>query len=86
MRNSNDSYTNQDHVTCGCSCKLPCVDDKFSKNAKTYLDFDAAYRFITDMIKESRYCSKIMNKKLGKDFAMTKNENESFKILNFVGT
>ena len=47
IRDSNESYNDkyQNHVACGCGYKLVCVDDKFSKHAKTYLDYDSVYRW-----------------------------------------
>ena len=37
--------------------KKVCVNDKFSKSFKSYLDEDAVYNFINSMIKESKYCT-----------------------------
>ena len=39
-QNPNESYTNkyQKHVACSYGYKLVCVDDKFSKPFKSYLD------------------------------------------------
>ena len=42
--------------------KLVCIDDRFSKPFKTYLDEDAVYNFINSMIEESRCCSDVMKK------------------------
>ena len=39
-----------------------CVDDKFIKHFKTYLDKDAVYNFIDNVIKNSKYCSDVMKK------------------------
>ena len=33
-----------------------CVNDKFSKPFKSYLDKDAVYNFISTMIEETKYC------------------------------
>ena len=41
---------------------LVCVDDKFSKLFKTYLDEDAVHNFINSMIEESKYCRDVMKK------------------------
>ena len=60
--------------------KLVCIDDKFSKSFKTYLDEDAVYNFINSMIEESKYYSDVMKKKrFNKELVMTKEDNEDFK-------
>ena len=42
-QNPKERYTNkyQKHIACNYDCKLVCVDDKFSKLFKRYLDEDA---------------------------------------------
>ena len=81
MQNLNESYTNkyQEHVVCSYGYKLECVDDKFSKPFKSYLDEHAAYNFISSMIKESKYCSDVMKKHFNKEFVMTKKNNKDFE-------
>ena len=80
-QNINESYTNkyQNHVACSYGFKLVCVDDKFSKPFKSYLDEDAIYSFITSKIEESKYCSHVMNKHFNKELLMTEKDNEDFK-------
>ena len=80
-QNSYESYTNkyQKHVACSYSCKLVCVDDKFSKRFKSYLGEDAVYNFISSMIEESKYCSDVMKKHFNKELGMTKEDNENFE-------
>ena len=56
-----------------------CVDDKFSKSFKSYLDKDAVYNFISAMIEESKYCSGVMKKHFNKELVMTKENNEGFE-------
>ena len=53
-QNINESYTNkyQKHIACSYGYKLVCLDDKFSKPFKSYLDEDAFYNFISSMIEE----------------------------------
>ena len=73
--NESQSYTNkyQKHVACCCYVyKLVCVNNKFSKPFKTYLGKDAAYNFVSSMIKESNYCNEVMKKHLNKELLMTK--------------
>ena len=56
-QNPNESYTNkyQKHVAYSYGYKLVWVDDKFIKAFKSYLDKDALYNFISNMIEESKY-------------------------------
>ena len=56
-----------------------CVDDKFSKPFKTYLEKDSVYNFINNMIEESNYCNEVMEKHFNKELVITKEENEDFK-------
>ena len=51
-QNTNWFYTNkcQKHFACSHGYKLACIDDKFSKPFKSYLDENAAYNFISSMI------------------------------------
>ena len=51
------------YIACSHDYKLVCVDDKFSKPFKTYLDENDIYDFINSMIEESKYCSDVMKKK-----------------------
>ena len=61
------SWTNILLAVMFCSYKLVCVDDKFRKPFKSYLGKDAVYSFNNSMIKESKYCSYVINKKLAKN-------------------
>ena len=76
--NPKESYTNkhQKHIVAAMAIH---VDDKFSKPFKTYLDKNAIYNFINNMIKESKYCREVMKKNFLKQLAMTKEDNEDFK-------
>ena len=51
------------YTACSHDYKLVCVDDKFSKPFKTYLDENDIYDFINSMIEENKYCSDVMKKK-----------------------
>ena len=63
-RTPEESYANkyQKHIACTYEYKLICIDDKFSKPFKTYLDEYVVYNFINSMIDESKYCSDVMKK------------------------
>ena len=73
-QNPKECYTNkyQKHFACSYGYKLVCVDDKFSRPFKAYLDKDAAYSFINNMIEESKYCSEVLKKYFNKKLGMTK--------------
>ena len=43
------------HIACSSGYKLVCVDDKFSKPFKIYLDEDAVDNLINGMIEKSKY-------------------------------
>ena len=63
-QNPNHSSTNkyQNYVACSYSYKLVCIDDKFSKPFKSYLDENAVYNFFNNMFKESKYSSDVTKK------------------------
>ena len=67
--NPEESYTNkyQKHIACSYAYKLVCVDDKFIKPFKTYLDKDVVRNFINNMIQENKYCSDVIIKHLTKN-------------------
>ena len=80
-QNPEESYTSkyQKHIACSYSCKLVCVDDKFSNTFKKYLGKDTVYNFINSMIKESKNCNDVLKKYFNKELVMTKEDNEDFK-------
>ena len=86
-QNLNESFTNkyQKNVACSYGYQLICVDDKFSKFFKSYLDKDAFYNFISSMIKESNFCSNVMKKHFNKELAMTKNYMKILRTSLIVG-
>ena len=80
-QNPEESYTKkyQKHIACSYGYKLVCVDDKFSKPFKTYLNEDAVYNLINSMIEESKHSSEMIKKHFHKELAMIKEDNEDFK-------
>ena len=62
--------------------KLICVDERYSKRYKTYFGEGAIDKFFDDIIKESEYCSKVIEKEFEKPLAMTKKDHEDFKSSN----
>ena len=69
-QNLHESYTNkhQNHVGRSYCYKLVCVDDQFSKPFKSYLCHYVVHKFLTAMVKESKYCSRAMKKRFNKEF------------------
>ena len=63
-QNLEEPYTNKypKHIGCSYDYKLVCVDDKFSKDFKTYLEQDAEDNFINNMVEESKYRSNVIKK------------------------
>ena len=58
------SYTKkyQNHIPCSFAYKVICIDDRFTKPIVVYRGQTAAYEFIKAMLKEYKYCRKVMNK------------------------
>ena len=69
----------QNHVCYGFDYKLVCVDDEFCKCFRSYLGQDVVHKFITNMVEESKYCSRVMKKHFNKELVMTKENNENFE-------
>ena len=67
-QNPEESCTNkyQKHIAYSYGYNLVCVDDKFSNPFKTYLGKDAVYKFINNMIEESKYCGEAIRNILRK--------------------
>ena len=76
-QNLEESYTSkyQKYIPYSYGYKLLCVNDKFSKPFKTYLDNDPVYKFINNMIEESISFSEVMKKHFHKELAVTKEKN-----------
>ena len=51
---------------------IVCVDGKFSKAFKTYLDEDVVYNFINNIIKDSKYCNNAIKNILTKKVKILK--------------
>ena len=80
-QNLDESYTNkyQNHVGCSFDFKSICVVDCFSKPFTSYLSQDAVHKFVTSMVKERKYCSRLMKKHFNKGIVMTKEDYENFE-------
>ena len=64
-----------EHVPCSYAYKVVCIDDRFSKPIVVYRGENAAYEFIKAILKEYKYCRKVMNKHLNKRLIMSEEEH-----------
>ena len=78
------SYTKkyQDHVPCSFVYKVVCIDDKFTKAIVVYRGENAAYEFTKSILKEYKYCKKVMNKHFNKNLIMCEEEEHLFQQSN----
>ena len=64
----------QDHIPCSLAYKVVCVDDRFTKPILVYSGEHAAYEFIKAILKEYKYCKKVMNKHFHENLIMNEEE------------
>ena len=75
----------QDHVPCNFAYKVVCDDDTFIKPIVVYRGENAAYEFIKAILKEYKYCRKVMNKHFKKNLIMSEKKNIYFNKVTVVG-
>ena len=56
-----------------------CYDDKYTKEEEIYRGEKAVYNFMEAMLKEVRYCKKIIKTEFDKPLKMTKDDEEKFQ-------
>ena len=67
------SYTQKKyHVPCSFAYKVVCIDDRFTKQIVVYRGENAAYEFVKAILKENKYCRKVINKHFNKNLIMSK--------------
>ena len=71
-----------EHVPCSFAYKVVCIDDKYSKSIVVYRGVNAAYEFIRSILKENKYCKKIIKDKFNKNLIMTEKEEYLFQQSN----
>ena len=80
--NSIDSGPNtkkhQDHIVWSYCYKLLYVNEGCSKTYKTYFSEDATENCLIDIIKESEYCSKVIETEFNKLLVMIGKDNKGF--------
>ena len=62
---------NQDHIAFSFAYQVVWVDDRFTKRIVVYSGENPAYQFIKAIIKEHKYCRKVMNKHFNKNLIMS---------------
>ena len=75
LTDNNDDGPNtkkyQDYI-CGYGYKLKCVYEQYNKPYKTYFSDDGIDKFVIGMVRESEYCSRVIERKFKKPLCMTK--------------
>ena len=64
---------------CSSPYKTACDDDQFSKPFKSYIGQDAVHKFITNMVEESKFCSRVMKEHFNKKLLMTNEDDKTFE-------
>ena len=75
------TYTKKyhEHVPCSYAYKVVCIDNRFSKPIVVYRGENAASEFIKAILKEYKYCRKVINKHFNKNLIMTEEEEHLFQ-------
>ena len=68
----------QDHIPCSFAYKVACIDDRFTKPIVVYSGKNAAYVFVKAILKEYKYCKKILNKYFNKNLIMSEGQEQLF--------
>ena len=81
------SYTKkyQDHVPCSFAYKVFCIDDRFSKPTVVSRGENAASEFIKTILKEDKYCKKVIKKQFNKNLIMSEKNNIYINKVAVVG-
>ena len=69
----------QDHIPCSFAYKFVCVDYKFTKPIVVYRAENAAYVFIKPILKDYKYCKKVINKHFKKNLIISEEEEHLFQ-------
>ena len=77
-----DTIKYQGHVPCSFAYNIVCIDDKFTKTIVVYRGENPAYEFVKAILKEFKYCKKVMNKHINKNLIMSEKEEHLFQQSN----
>ena len=72
----------QDRIPCSFTYKVVCIDNRFTEAIVVYRGKNSAYEFIKSILKEYKYCRKVMNKHFNKNLIMSEEEEHSFQESN----
>ena len=72
----------QDRIPCNFAYNVVCVNDRFTKQIAFYRGENGIYEFIKVILKEYKYCRKIMNKHFNKNLIMGEKEELLFQQSN----
>ena len=61
---------NHNHIPCSYAYKIVCLNDRFSKSIVDYRGENAAEEFTRAILKEYKYCKKIIKKHFNKNLIM----------------
>ena len=71
-----------DHVPCSYAFKVVCIDNTFTKPIVVYRGKNAAYEFIKGILKEYKYCRKMIKEHFNKNLIMSEEEEHLFQQSN----
>ena len=63
-----------DHVPCSYAYKIVCINDRYSKPIVVYRGENTIYEFIKAILKEYKYCKKIVKEHFNKNLIMSEEE------------
>ena len=61
----------QDHIPCIFAYKVVCIEYRFTNPIAVYRGENAGYEFIKAILKEYKYCRKVMNKPFNNKFSVS---------------
>ena len=70
------------NIPCSFAFKTVCADDRFTKPIVAYRGKNAAYEFTKAILKDYKYCKKIINKHFNKNLIMSEKEEHLFQESN----
>ena len=78
------SYTKkyQDHISYSFAYKVVCIDDRYTNPIVVYRSENAAYEFIKAILKEYKYCKKVMSKHFNKNLILSEEEEHLYQQSN----
>ena len=69
----------QEHIPCSFTYNVARIYDKFTKSIVVYRGENVVYELIKAILKEYKYCRKVMNKYFNKNLIMSEEEEHLFQ-------